>query len=253
MVWFMWVLPTFNRPEKAQKTLDSLQQAGCQTPGLVYIDGSINPLYQHLKIPKGWEVLKTEKNRGVCSALNDVLNRYPNCPWYGFISDDSIVRTPKWDQLLLSQADDFSIVHSADGWQANRRIHGAVLFGGELIRALGWWVPRGITHCFCDDVWEMIAEACDLRRYVPDVLVEHLHFWNGKTDLDSSYIKAYETFDADKKAFLKWKETDFEDAIKRVRKKIASVKYEHKQTWNELGVYTNEFKSWEFGKEAPRF
>lgn len=213
----MWVLPTYDRPERAQQTLDSIAQSGCTTPGLVYIDG--NRTYPALNLPAGWSVWENDINRGVCAALNDVLAHFPNCPWYGFISDDSLVRTPSWDTLLLSQADDYSIVHSADGWRADERIHGAVVFGGELLRALGWWVPQGLIHSFCDDVWEAIAKALHLRRYVPAVMVEHCHFGNEKAPIDPSYLKAYNSFDEDSKAFLRWKETDFQAAIERIQKR----------------------------------
>ncbi|MBX7067006.1 MAG: glycosyltransferase [Parachlamydiales bacterium] len=215
----MWVLPTYDRPERAQQTLDSIEKAGCNTPGLVYIDGSQNPCYDNLRLPCGWSVLRGEVNRGVCSALNTVFARYPNCSWYGFISDDSMIRTPCWDTLLLSKADNYTIVHSADGWRTDHRIHGAVIFGGELLRALGWWVPTGLIHSFCDDVWESIADAIDGRRYVPEVMVEHCHFGNGKTAVDRSYLKAYASFDEDKAAFLKWKKEDFELALKRIAKR----------------------------------
>ncbi len=218
----MWIIPTYNRPERAQQTLDSLVENGCQTPGLVYIDGSKHPGYDSLRLPKGWEIWKREENRGVCAALNDVFSRFPNLSWYGFISDDSLVRTPFWDELLLEKREDFAIVHSDDGWQAKRRIHGAVLFGGELLRALGWWVPPGLVHSFCDDVWETIANALHLRRFVPEVLVEHCHFWNGKTSLDHSYVKAYASFDADKQAFLKWKEEHLAEALELIQKRKAS-------------------------------
>jgi hypothetical protein len=213
----MWVLPTYNRPERAQQTLDSLEQMGCQTPGLVYVDGAVHPAYDHLRLPRGWSLWKREVNKGVCAGLNEVFARYPNCAWYGFISDDSMVRTPSWDTKLLAKIDDYTIVHSADGWQSGDRIHGAVVFGGELLRALGWWVPPGLIHSFCDDVWESIADGALLRKFVPEVLVEHLHFWNGKTCIDRSYVKAYASFDEDRAAYIRWRETDFFSALERIR------------------------------------
>lgn len=224
----MWVLPTYDRPERAQQTLESIELAGCNTPGLVYIDGSKNPKYANLRLPKGWSVWKNPMNGGVCKALNEVFHQFPDLSWYGFISDDSLIRTPCWDKLLLSKADHYAIVHSADGWRTERRIHGAVVFGGELLRALGWWVPPGLIHSFCDDVWETIADKMNLRRYVPDVMVEHCHFANGKTAIDQSYLKAYSSFDEDKKNFLRWKEEDFELAVKRIMNRKKCVFYDSK-------------------------
>lgn len=218
IIFSMWILPTYNRPAKAQKTLDSVIAANCTTPGLVYLDGSQNPKYDSLRLPKDWTIYKSTINRGVCGSLNDAFKQFPNLKWYGFLSDDSIVRTFEWDQKLLAELDDFSIVHSADGWRTEYRIHGAVIFGGELLRALGWWVPKGLIHSFCDDVWEAIAEKLKIRRYLPEVLVEHMHFWNGKTELDQSYLKAYSSFDKDQETYTLWKKNELENAIQRVLK-----------------------------------
>jgi hypothetical protein len=219
-VAYMWVLPTYDRPERAQETLDSIERCGVNTSGLIYVDGSTNPGYANLRAPKNWSIWKGEKNLGVCRALNAVFSKFPNEPWYGFLSDDSIVKTPNWDQILLSKRDNFSIVHSADGWQSgpriHGRIHGAVLFGGELLRALGWWVAPGLVHSFCDDVWEAIADAAHLRKFVPEVMVEHCHFGNGKRAIDPSYLKAYHSFDQDKEAFMLWKEKDLSKALRQI-------------------------------------
>lgn len=212
----MWLLPTYNRPRQTQQTLDSIIDAGCTTPGVVYVDGSTSTAYDELKLPSGWKLIKGEKNRGVCGVLNHIFSLYPNLAWYGFISDDSIVRTPQWDEKLLAHATDYHIVHSADGWRTESRIHGAVIFGGELLRALGWWALPGLIHCYCDDVWELIAEKNNLRKYVPEVMVEHLHMWNGKAPIDQSYVKAYQSFDADEAAFLKWKKSGLSKTLIRI-------------------------------------
>lgn len=218
----MWLLPTYNRPKQVQATLDSIARAGGSSRGVVYIDGSNLPEYDGLSLPPGWTVLKGEKNRGVCAVLNHFFSLYPRLGWYGFISDDSIVRTPQWEEKLLEHATDSHIVHSADGWRTESRIHGAVVFGGELLRALGWWALPGLVHCFCDDVWETIAEKKNLRKYIPEVMVEHLHMWNGKAPIDPGYVKAYESFDADEAVFLRWKKEGLEECLKRLSDQGAS-------------------------------
>jgi hypothetical protein len=216
----MWLLPTYYRPEQVQLTLDSIQKAGCHSEGVVFIDGSDHPGYEQLKLPEKWSVIREKENRGVCGVLNHFFARHPNLPWYGLITDDSIVKTPSWDRILVDQATPYHIVHSADGWQAGQRIHGAVIFGGELLRALGWWAPPGLVHSYCDDAWEAIARKTGLKKFVPEVMVEHLHMWNGKAPVDRSYMKAYQTFDQDALAYARWEKEELPNAIARLKRFI---------------------------------
>lgn len=197
----MWVLPTYDRPGRCQETLDSIIAAGVTTPGLVLVDGSTDPAYDALRLPDGWSVHRYVVNRGVCSVLNAAFHTHPHEPWYGFITDDSIVQTPGWDTALVRAAGSTGFANSADGWQAQKRMHGAAVFGGDLLRALTWWAPPGLVHSFVDDAWEKIARALDNWRHVPQVMVEHRHVRNAKAPNDASYRKAYASFEDDRATF----------------------------------------------------
>ena len=136
----MWFLPTYGRPERCQATLDSIAAAG-PSQGVVVIDGDPDPHYDTLRAPEGWQVARWTPNEGLCSVLNAMLRAWPDDPWYGFISDDSIVKTFGWSRALVEAAGKGGFANSGDGWQAQRRMHGAIVFGGDLLRALGWWAP----------------------------------------------------------------------------------------------------------------
>lgn len=213
----MWVLPTFGRPRRCREALSSINSAG-SSPGLVMIDGDYNPLYEDLVLPPGWKIVRLPVNLGVCGVFNHVLATWPDEPWYGFISDDSIVRTSVFDQPLITAAGQAGFANSADGWQAQVRMHGAVVFGGDLLRALGWWAPPGLVHCFVDDAWEHIGRALGNWVHVPQVMVEHVHYWNGKSAMDATYHKAYVSFESDRARFTELLENDLPAAVARARK-----------------------------------
>src|SRR5579871_5454855 len=134
----MWVLPTFGRPGRCQDALDSIA-AGAPTEGVVVVDGDRDPGYLSLRLPSGWQIAHLPRNRGVCAALNWAFEAFPAEPWYGFISDDSIVVTPDWSAPLVEAAGAHCFANSADGFRGDIRMHGAVAFGGDLLRAFGWW------------------------------------------------------------------------------------------------------------------
>lgn len=182
----MWVLPTYGRPGRCQDALDSIA-AAAPTEGVVVVDGDPDPAYDALRLPPGWRVWRLARNGGVCAALNLVFAHGPDEPWYGFISDDSIVVTPDWSAPLIEAAGAHGFANSADGFRANIRMHGAVVFGGDLLRAFGWWAPPGLVHCFVDDAWERLGRALGNWTRVPSVMVEHRHCDNGQAEVDVAY------------------------------------------------------------------
>lgn len=199
----MWILPTFGRPGRCQEALDSIIASGEVSPGYVFVDGDPDIRYDGLRLPLGWGVIRLERNVGVCGVLNHALVLFPDEPWYGFITDDSIVKTQNFDAPLIAAAGTTGFANSADGWQAHKRMHGAVVFGGDLLRALGWWAPPGLKHSFCDDAWERIAHALGNWRHARDVMVEHRHARNRKAEQDKTYDQAYATFEDDRAQFHK--------------------------------------------------
>ena len=210
----MWFLPTFGRPERCQATLDSIAAAG-SSDGIVIVDG--DPSYGYLKLPPGWYQVFLDRNLGLCGVLNYALENWPGLDWYGFLTDDCLVRTGDFTEPLVAAAGRNGFANSADGWQAHRRAHGALVFGGDMLRALGFWVPPGLRHCFCDDFWEAIGHACQNWRYVPEVMVEHVHVGNGKAAIDATYRKNYASMDADASAWAAIKRGTLPAAIDRVK------------------------------------
>ncbi len=216
-VQLVWIMPTFGRPWRCQEALSSIAVAGASR-GLVIVDGDRDPLYDGLVLPDRWRIVRLPANRGVCGVLNFVLNTRGYESWYGFISDDSVVRTEAFDLPLIDAAGRTGFANSADGWQAHARMHGAVVFGGDLLRALGWWAPPGLVHCFVDDAWEHIGRTLGNWVHVPQVMVEHIHFWNGKASHDETYRKAYTSFESDRAKFVELMENELPVAVARARK-----------------------------------
>ncbi len=223
-----WFLPTYKRPQWCQEALDSIAAAG-PSKGVVVIDGDFDPAYEALRLPSGegqdWSVRLLMDNGGVCAALNWALKTYPDEPWYGFFCDDQRVRTFGWQAPLVKAAGRTGFANSADGWQADRRMHGAVVFGGDLLRAMGWWAPPGARHACGDDAWETIGRALSNWAYVPQVMVEHLHAWNGKAeDKNGTYAKEYSTLETDRRAFSELLRHEIPAAIARAAKVVANGK-----------------------------
>ncbi len=221
----MFFLPSRNRPERLQQALDKIVDAGTSAPGVVVIDGEDPTKYAGLRLPDGWRVEFLPNDMGgVARVWNWCVDQHPDLPWYGMITDDLIVQTPGWDKILIEAAGSRGIASANDLWQAQEniaqgRMHGAAVFGGDLIRAVGYWVPRGMIHNFVDDLWEMIGRSFQCWTVRMDVVTEHIHPGNGKAPIDETYARnmrvvdgrldfATKTLEADTRTWRRWVECE---------------------------------------------
>lgn len=188
-------------------------ESGVSTPGTLIVDGlrwGSNDLedYRALNLPEGWNLVIHQDRVGVCAQLNRVLEfdlkHGVNTPWFGFISDDSIVKTRGWDVKLIEAAGNDGFANSADDLHSGPRMHGAVAVGGDLLRAIGWWTPPGLVHYFCDDAWERLGRKLGNWRFLPDVMVCHVHPLDKVTQEDDTYRLAQTTFKQDESTFLRF-------------------------------------------------
>jgi hypothetical protein len=84
------------------------------------------------------------------------------------------------------------------------------------LRALGWWTPPGLFHCFADDAWEEIIARLGNRQYLRDIIVEHWHADNGKAERDATYRHAYGRLEADRRVWMDFRRESMPGAIDRV-------------------------------------
>lgn len=221
----LWILPTHNRPERCQATLDACAATGMSTPGLVIINGN-GEGYENLKLPPNW--LKEIAGRD--EKLNDVYRRVfkgnPDLDWYGFIADDILPRTKGWDEKLIRRAGKDRICSGNDLWQAPNRMHGAVVYGGNVLRKVGYWMPDGLTHMFGDDLWEHLGRISGIWDVAMEVITEHVHWLNGKAQKDRSYEASHSLLERDQKWFKFWMENEAQAALERlgVKNIVADLK-----------------------------
>lgn len=201
----MWLLPTFGRPERCRAFLEACRATGVTTPGLVIINGPRDSYPADLPLPnENWTVVATGSNLGFLGALNWAFETHPELAWYGLLNDDFTPETPQWDTLLLERLPSRGVVTSNDGWQAERRMAGAWIVDGELLRAVGYWAPPGLWHCFCDDLWEDLGRTFHLWHKALDVMVRHHHVFQDVNQRDATYSVGYAHMDADRARYEKW-------------------------------------------------
>lgn len=71
-------------------------------------------------------------------------------------------------------------------------------------------VPADVEHLYCDNAIKDLGEQADCLRYLPDVLIEHMHPVAGKAPMDAGYqrVNRREQYRTDRLAYELWRQVD---------------------------------------------
>lgn len=123
-------------------------------------------------------------------AAAGILSLYPDTFAVAFMGDDHRPRTPGWDSAYLDALHELGtgIVYGDDLLQGEN-IPTQVAMTADIVRTLGHMAPPTLTHLFVDNYWRDLGQAAGCLRYLPDVVVEHLHPFAGKAPMDEGYTR----------------------------------------------------------------
>jgi hypothetical protein len=131
-------------------------------------------------------------------------------PWGGiaFMGDDHLPRTERWPAMLLAELGQLrtGIVYGRDGIQ-NERLPTWWAMTPDIVRALGRMVPADVEHLYCDNAIKDLGELAGCLRYLPDVLIEHMHPVAGKAAMDGGYswVNRPAQYGKDRAAYERWR------------------------------------------------
>jgi len=186
----MWLLPTRGRPEMAQRFLDGALKTNMKSPAILFIDERGGE-YPKMHYGTNWTEIRMKAD--MAEAMQWAFITNPVASFYGWVADDMIPRTIFWDTELIMTAGNWCISHCNDLDLAlnpavrNGVLSGAMCWGGDLVRTVGWWALPGVQQGGIDDAWiHMCARLFNLKRYRDDVVVEHFHYNNKKREYDET-------------------------------------------------------------------
>lgn len=137
----------------------------------------------------------------------------------GFMGDDHLPRTTGWDAHVLGAlgSPGPAVVYGDDLLQGER-LPTAAFMPSRLVRALGFMAPPVLRHLYVDNFWLELGRSTGGLRYLPDVVIEHLHPASGKAAMDARYaaVNASEADVADRLSWLEWQRTGLPAALRRV-------------------------------------
>lgn len=219
------VVPSRGRPEAAAELARQCQRtctADTTVVVVVDVDDLTSPRYA---APAGTTVFFTwvppggghvgAINWGAARALTD-FNPFALAK----LDDDHLPRTEGFDSKMLAALRELGtgIVYGNDLYQGER-LPTALAMTADIVRVLGFMAPPTLNHLFCDNFWLDLGKAAGCLRYLPSVVIEHMHPFAGKAAVDEGYRRVNDPaqYARDSAAYEAYKAESFESDVAKVR------------------------------------
>jgi len=218
------LVPTRGRPEKAVELEDQIYStcALTSTQVVFVVDSDDDRLGDYNRSVSKVLVHPGRKATGMVRPINwavtQVWDDYDVC---GFMGDDHRPRTPGWDLeyvQALNNLGGVGVVWGDDLLQGPA-FPTQVAMTMNIPKKLGYLCPPAFNHLCVDLVWRDWGEGVGKIRYLPNVVVEHMHPAAGKAPQDPGYerVNNQTAVALDTETYYKWKKNDLQGELEKLR------------------------------------
>jgi hypothetical protein len=225
------IVPSRGRPEAAVALVQHFADTCTGGTRLLFAIDESDPTAERYAeatgvLPPGHRVIVNVlycPSTSMVEALNAAAG---SAAWYGgeyaigFMGDDHRPRTYGWDSAYLAALRELGtgIVYGNDLLQGER-LPTQCAMTADIVRALGYMAPPMLRHMYVDNFWMDLGSAAGCLRYLPDVIVEHVHPLGGKVAWDEGHkrVNAAAVYSADEQAYQQFVGEQMPDAVASVR------------------------------------
>lgn len=217
------IVPTRSRPDKALELYQTFIENSSICDIVFGLDEDDEHNYERI------DGVLYEVNPRVYApqTMNMISKKYHNdYEYFAFMGDDHRIRTKNWDQILLEPIQNRGYGFSyGDDLLQGERLCTAVMFSTNIIKPLDGNMVLPIhpnKHLFADDFWMELGKRLDAITYCPNVILEHLHFSVGKSEMDTLYSETNsdERFNVDRDNFHNYLNNDIESDIIKIKNSL---------------------------------
>ena len=153
--------------------------------------------------------------------LNKVSKKYYNeYKFIAFIGDDHLLQTYEWDKILINPLlKKFGISYGNDLYKKEEMPTCSVI-SSEIIKCLGYMAPPELKHSYIDKFWLDLGTAIGNINYFNDVVWEHIHPDNKKTEVDETYLRGWSSQSQDKQNYALYKDNRFYEDVAKIKEII---------------------------------
>jgi len=232
------IVPSRGRPEAARALVQAFKATATADTMLVFAVDDDDPtrdeyptaVREDMWVHASVCYVSNDLGSMVCTlnkAAYSIVNTFEPAPFaVGFMGDDHRPRTVGWDAAYLDALRKLGtgIVYCDDGWQGEK-LPTQCAITADIVATLGFMAPPGLRHMYVDNFWLDLGAAAGCIRYLPDVIVEHMHPAAGKAVVDAGYerVNAPQVFAADREAYERYRADRFDADVVKVQALMSGV------------------------------
>lgn len=179
------LVPSRGRPQSIARLLEAMEKTcRADTTLVVGLDQDDPTLEDY---PDCEKVVRGGLHRQLVRWLN-LLALSRSEPHLGHIGDDNVPRTVGWDVRVIEslKSNLFCFGDDLDPGRPKGSLSLTIFMRSEVVRRLGYMGPPAIQHMYVDPVWFAWGKATSIE-FLPEVVLEHMHYTLGKSGRDESY------------------------------------------------------------------
>ena len=212
------VVPSRGRPENAERLAQAFKDTNTEADLYVIIDND-DPKWNEYAKSENYKKLPADNKTGGCAkSLNTGavylldITKFPLYDYFVFMGDDHIPRTQGWDKAFIQALGQNTGIVYGDDLLQGANLPTAFGMSRDLVNELRGMTFPGCVHLFFDNFVKQLGLDLEYLKYLPDVIIEHLHPVAGKAEMDEGYARVNQP---------KWYEND----LLILQKYLASVEY----------------------------
>ena len=212
------VVPSRGRPENAERLAQAFKDTGAEADLYIVIDND-DPKWNEYAKSENYKKLPADNKTGGCAkSLNTGavylldITKFPLYDYFVFMGDDHIPRTQGWDKAFIQALGQNTGIVYGDDLLQGANLPTAFGMSRDLVNELRGMTFPGCVHLFFDNFVKQLGLDLEYLKYLPDVIIEHLHPVAGKAEMDEGYARVNQP---------KWYEND----LLTLQKYLASMEY----------------------------
>lgn len=196
------ICPTRQRPEWFMRMLESAYITADNPKSLevmVYIDDDEPYQDEYIKRmqefidkynrPFGLFELSIQPQKPLSEAHNYLVER-STANILIPCNDDQIFRSQSWDKRITEECakfpDEVYLIWVNDGHSGSRKCCFPIV-SRKSVNHIGYFLPEVFFHQYADTWLYDVYKRLGREHYVDDVLIEHMHYHYGKSEMDELY------------------------------------------------------------------
>jgi hypothetical protein len=187
------VVPSRGRPENAERLAQAFKDTGAEADLYIVIDND-DPKWNEYAKSENYKKLPADNKTGGCAkSLNTGavllldITKYPLYDYFVFMGDDHIPRTPGWDKAFIQALGTNTGIVYGDDLLQGANLPTAYGMTRDLVNELRGMTFPGCVHLFFDNFVKQLGLDLEYLKYLPDVIIEHMHPVAGKAEMDAGY------------------------------------------------------------------